>query len=541
MKRSIIPILLFLFLFSVSARADSKSPSADALQKAAHLLHRATFGPKPGEAEELAKGGDPAIKSWIESQMKPAEINDSKVEEKLKGLRSLSMSTEEMYDTYPRPNKKNKIDSKMMSENTEKPRQMLIELATQKLVRATESKKEFQEVLVDFWFNHFNVDFNKGQVKWFITSYERDAIRPHVFGKFFDLLKATAQHPAMLFYLDNFQSVKPGFVLQTKNEKIAAKAPKGINENYARELMELHTLGVDGGYTQKDVIEVARILTGWSYNPKEGATYKFRAIAHDTGAKRVLGQNFPAGGGEEEGIKLLQFLSRQPATAKHLATKLAQHFISDNPSQASIDELAKVYLATDGDLSSVYRKLFQLPEFWDSKIQRAKIKKPFYFVASAIRTLDGQIKTDSLHEIKKIDSALSQMGEPLYRCQPPTGFKDVAEFWVNPGALVTRINTSLAISQKRIPMISFDLRGIREEMSNAKITDNEGSLKFLNKKLLDGDLKDATMNRIAKELNEEPKVLEEMDSSKKNEKTTTSVNLPQLVGLLLGSPEFQRF
>lgn len=539
MRRTILTISFFSLVLSTVAWADSKSNTSQSLEKAEHLLHRATFGPKPGEAEELAKLGDKGIQSWIEMQMQPEKISDGQMEGKLKNLSSLSMTVQQMYENYPRPNSK-KQKEKSTSENTERPKQILIELATQKLIRATESKREFQEVLVDFWFNHFNVDFNKGQVKWFITSYERDAIRPHVFGKFFDMLKATAQHPAMLFYLDNFQSVKKGFVPKIKNEKAQAKAPKGLNENYARELMELHTLGVDGGYTQQDVIEVARILTGWSYNPAKEGLYQFRSAAHDTGAKKVMGQKFPANGGEEEGIKLLQFLSRQPATAKNISTKLARHFISDQPSQASIDELSKVFLSSDGDLEAVYRKLFQLPEFWEGKTHRVKIKKPFYFIASAIRTLDGKIKTDSLNEIKKIDAALLQMGEPVYRCQPPTGFKDTAEFWVNPGALVTRINTSLAITQKRIPMIAFDFSGLRNELLNSKITESEDSLKFLNKKLLGGDLKDATMSQIAKAINEEPKVLEEVEL-KKTDKATTSVNLPQLVGLLLGSPEFQRF
>lgn len=513
----------------------------DPTSNASHLLHRATFGPKPGEVEKLARLGEKGISDWIEKQLHPQNIPDTATEQKLQKLPSLAMSNDQIAISYPKPNKKN--PEKMKEMDGEPPRQLLIELETQKLIRATESDKEFQEVLVDFWFNHFNVDFSKGREKWFITTYERDAIRKHVFGSFYDLLKATAQNPAMLFYLDNFQSVKNGFQTQTKNAKKAAKAPKGLNENYARELMELHTLGVDAGYTQKDVIEVARILTGWSLDRagKGGGTYKFIKEAHDMGAKKVMGMNFPAGGGEEEGIRLLKFLSQHPATANRIAKKLAVRFISDNPPQSAIDALAKTFLDTNGDLTAVYRKIFQLPEFWSEDAKRAKIKKPFHFIASAIRALDGKVRPDSARGLKKLDQSLTQMGEPVYRCQPPTGFKDTAEFWVNPGALVTRINVSLEIADQRSPAISFNMDQFRNKFRSMNVDDDKTALRYLNDWILGGNLQPATLDRIAQELvNDGPKVLEEPEAKKADQPAKT-INLPQMVGLLLGSPDFQRY
>ena len=555
MKRLLVAsFCVFLTFPAWSSPKKEKITPNDNYEKASHLLLRATFGPRPGEVKELADQGPAGLSHWLETQLHPQAISDQEVDEKLKSLTSLTMTSEEIFKAYPRKDKKEKNDQKSEVENKDLddkmssidrmeqnagPKKILVELVTQKFIRATESKRELEEVLVDFWFNHFNVDFNKGQTKWLITSYERDAIRPHVFGKFFDLLKATAQSPAMLFYLDNFQSVKTGFSPKNKNLEGNKNIPKGINENYARELMELHTLGVDGGYSQNDVIEVARILTGWSYKPKQGATFMFRSVAHDSAAKKVMGITYPAGGGEEEGIKLLQFLARQPATANHIAKKLAIRFISDNPPQSAIDALAKTFLQTDGDLTAVYKRLFELPEFWAEKNRRSKVKKPFHFLASSIRALGGQVRDGGIRGLRPLDNVLGQMGESLYRCQPPTGYKETSEFWVNPGALVSRINTSLAIAHQRNPSIEINLKTWQNQLQEAKVDNTKDALHYLNHELLGGDLKNDTMDRIAQELNEEPKVLEESEA-KKSDKTTTSVNLPQLVGLILGSPEFQK-
>lgn len=540
--------VIFLSSFHVADSAETASPQMT--KKAAHLLNRATFGPRPDEINSLALKGDAALQAWIDSQLLPKTIFDAEVDKKLKNLKTLSMSNRQLAETYPRLGKKKKGKETKKMDSDEAPKKILIELAAQKYIRATESKRQLQEVLVDFWFNHFNVDFNKGQGKWLITTYERDAIRPNVFGKFSTLLKATAKNPAMLFYLDNSQSVKKGGMeISDKKKKGKAKAntikinvPKGLNENYARELLELHTLGVDGGYTQKDVIEVARILTGWSIERKDDENkFLFRSSAHDTGAKTVMGVKYPAKGGQEEGEKLLEFLARHPATAKRISTKLAQRFISDNPPQSIIDKLSKTYLDTDGDLSAVYRELFKSPEFWSEKNMGSKIKKPFHLMASMIRALGGTVDTDSVKDFKKLDAPLNQMGEPIYRCQPPTGFKDEAEVWVNPGALVTRIQAAMALSHQRVDAVTYSPSFFRSRLRSANVMgSSKDSLKFLDRMLMGSSLREETIETIAQELEHEPKVQDEMEA-KAESKAKSSVNLPQLLGLLLGSPEFQRY
>ncbi|MCC7460722.1 MAG: DUF1800 domain-containing protein, partial [Proteobacteria bacterium] len=524
-----------------------------AREKAAHLLNRTTFGPTPHDIDELSRKGETGIQSWIETQLNPSTIKDIEVERKLKKLPSIWMTNQELYLNYPRSGKVKKVKDGSSSKD-ENPRQILVELATQKLVRAVESERQLQEVLVDFWFNHFNVDFNKNQDKWLITSYEREAIRPNVFGKFSTMLKAVAKNPAMLVYLDNASSVRSVTIAKDKTSKTKKKPPaskknRGLNENYARELMELHTLGVEGGYSQKDVIDVARLLTGWSVDRKDDAlTFLYKDNMHDKGAKKVLGVTYPAGGGEEEGVKLLEFLAKQPATAKFISTKLAKRFISDNPSPETIEKLSKVFLETDGNLSSVYREIFKSPEFWSSKNFASKIKKPFHLIASVSRGLNAKISLDD-KGLKKIDTALAQLGEPIYRCQPPTGFKDAAENWVNAGALVLRIQSALTIADQRIPAIQYDKSSFVNKLRNANVIgSNKDSLKYLDSILMASSLREETINKISDELGAEPQVQDEADfkkskkvKSKKSEDDKATVNTTRLLGLLLGSPEFQRY
>lgn len=540
MKHFTTTLSIIIFLSS-HALAKSSHPSSPIEKKAAHILDRLSYGAKPGQIQELSKSGDDGIQKWIDAQMNPKTISDSAVEAKVKKLPSFSMTVEQLTETYPKP--KGKKSNKAQMGTEEMPKQMLVELVSQKMIRASESNRQLQEVLVDFWFNHFNVDFRKGMTKWLITSYERDVIRPNVFGKFSDLLKAVAHSPAMLFYLDNHESVKVGLMPKTgpkKKQKGVKTTPKGINENYARELMELHTLGVNGGYTQKDVIAVARIMTGWSIDRSNG-TFKFKSQTHDTGAKKVLGIAYPAGGGEEEGNRLLEFLAKQPATAKFISRKIAVRFVSDDPPEALIEKLSKTFLATDGDLSAVYRELFKSSEFLADAAKSSKIKTPFHLIVSIVRALDGEVDIGSFQDVKKIDVALGQMGQPIYRCQPPTGFKDTAEFWVNPGALVTRINTALAITNKRIPAITYDPGMFRAKLHENKVSNsNQNALAYLDKWMLGSELKPETIAKISGELDQEPKILDEVDAKKK-EMIAASVHVSKLLGLLLGSPEFQRF
>jgi uncharacterized protein (DUF1800 family) len=389
--------------------------------------------------------------------MAPASVPDPAVDAKLAGLPTLSMSIAALQTGFPRPQaglaRAGEAGDTIPPEK--RPAVMEKELVTAKLVRAVESSRQLNEVLADFWFNHFNVFLGKGEDRWMIGPYERDAIRPHVFGRFRDLLGATAAHPAMLWYLDNWSSVREGFGKQ------------GLNENYARELLELHTMGVDGGYTQEDVREVARCFTGWSIvrprgnaaraTPREAnlenGTFVYRDFAHDKGEKHVLGEVIPAGGGREDGEKVLDLLVRHPATARFLAAKLCRKFVSDAPPPALVARVADTFRKTRGDLRSVYAAIFSSPEFWSDAAFAAKTKTPLELAASAVRALGGTVRPAFAPSLSQ---QIARMGEPLYQCQPPTGYRDAAETWVNAGSLLNRLNFGLALASGRIEGVSID-------------------------------------------------------------------------------------
>src|SRR5579872_580936 len=289
------------------------------------------------------------------------------------------------------------------------------DLTVGKLDRAIYSNRQLQEELVDFWYNHFNVFLDKGADRYLVPAYERDAIRPHVLGKFRDLLEATAKSPAMLFYLDNWQSVAPHPPNPHAKNK---RASRGLNENYGRELMELHTLGVDGGYTQKDVIEVARCFTGWTMkNPHDGMGFFFDPKKHDRGVKHVLGHTIKAGRGVEDGEEVLDILAKHPATARFIATKLVRRFVADNPPPALVERAAKTFRKTGGDLREVMRTILTSREFADASAIRAKTKSPFEFVVSVLRATNASITNP-----RAFAGTVAAIGEPLYQCQPPTGY-----------------------------------------------------------------------------------------------------------------------
>ncbi|MFN7995540.1 MAG: DUF1800 domain-containing protein [Bryobacteraceae bacterium] len=314
------------------------------------------------------------------------------------------------------------------------------DLSDAKLYRAVYSERQLEEVLVDFWYNHFNVFFDKGMDRYLVTSYERDAIRPNVLRKFEDLLRATAQSPAMLFYLDNWQSAGA--------DSIAGKGRnRGLNENYGRELLELHTLGVDGGYTQKDVTEVARCFTGWTIRqPRRAAEFEFNPRMHDYGPKTVLGATIPAGGGIEDGYKVLHLLAQHPATARFISRKLAMRFVSDEPPESLVDRMAKVFLKKDGDIPAVLAALFNSPEFWSQTAYRAKVKSPFDFVTSAIRAVDADVDFGF-----GLTNQLMKMGQPLYRKSEPTGYPETGREWANSAGLMARMNFAVALAANKIP------------------------------------------------------------------------------------------
>jgi len=409
-----------------------------------HLLNRIGFGPRPDDIERVQEAG---IQKYLDQQLHPERIHDAAAEARLASIPSLTMRTPQLLESYPavqklarqfriRQGDENKRDVRRQvlayyEENgLNLPQRLLQELESQKIVRAAHSERQLQEVMTDFWFNHFNVFWSKNADRWLTTAYEMNAIRPNVLGKFKDLLMATAKSPAMLFYLDNFLS----------------SSLKGINENYARELMELHTLGVDGGYTQKDVQEVARAFTGWSIDgPQRNGEFMFRPRIHDDGEKIVLGHRINAGG-IKDGEMVLEILARHPGTAHFISTKLVRRFVSDNPPEALVKRVADVFRKTDGDIREMMRTIVTSPEFNSAEAQGAKTKTPFEFAVSSIRVLDGS--TDGSRQLAQ---AIARMGQPLYQCQPPTGFPDRADHWMSNGAVVERLNFAVALSANRIP------------------------------------------------------------------------------------------
>jgi hypothetical protein len=360
----------------------------------------------------------------------PVERQDQ-VLETLPGVRQA------LYDNAP-PELRRRIDL------SAGPAQVVVrDLMEGKLLRAIYSGRQLEEVLTDFWFNHFNVYLDKGADHYLVTEYERDAIRPHVLGKFRDLLEATAKSPAMLFYLDNWQSVGPA----PAPARAANQARRGLNENYGRELMELHTLGVDGGYAQKDVTEVARCFTGWTIlQPQRGGDFVFNARAHDNGEKVVLGVKIPAGGGMMDGEKVLDILSRHPSTAHFISRELAQRFVADAPPDALVDRMAQTFLKTGGDLREVMKTMLASKEFWSVDAYRTKMKSPLDLVVSAVRAEDGQVDY-----ALNLANQVAQLGEPLYRKQEPTGYSNLGKEWVNTAGLLARMNFALQLADNRIP------------------------------------------------------------------------------------------
>jgi uncharacterized protein (DUF1800 family) len=511
----------------------------------------------------------------------------------------------------------------------QQPQRITAELQASRILRAVYSERQLQEVMVDFWTNHFNVFVGKGADRWLLTSYDRDTIRPNAMGKFSDLLLATAQSPAMLFYLDNFQSVSPNAQLgpgaarrpdaqrdglrgllmgggrgrqaqrgtaqdramdrypngpaqQPGRPQLPANAQRqrrGINENYARELMELHTLGVDGGYSQKDVQEVARCFTGWTiFAPRGGAAatqammngpradmlrenagkFFFNARAHDDGEKIVLGHKIPAGGGFKDGLAVLDILAHHPSTAKYVATKLAGYFVSDNPPAALVDRVADSFTKSNGDIRETLRTIFFSPEFSSPDSYRAKVKRPFELTISAIRTLGGETNGGpQLHQW------IARMGEPLYGFQTPNGYSDSSESWVNTGGLLERMNFGLALASNRIPGTRVDLNRFvsnteqGQSLSNTQIMDRFLSL------IIAGDISLKTKETLMKQFNEQPIAVsgktpgdarasgsmgsETMDAPPRRQRlqlarADANITDPvtKIVGLILGSPEFQR-
>ncbi|HEY2497378.1 MAG TPA: DUF1800 domain-containing protein [Candidatus Angelobacter sp.] len=460
----------------------------------------------------------------------------------------LKMSAEERLDlakTYKGPRAMQLVDD-MKPEQREtieaivQPQAVLGELAEAKLLRAIYSDRQLDEVMTDFWFNHFNVFIGKGPDRYMVNAYERDVIRPHALGKFKDILAATAKSPAMLFYLDNWQSVGPNSELalygpqrrMNRRGRFARPRPQGknrpsgLNENYAREIMELHTLGVDGGYTQKDVTELAKVLTGWTIEqPQMGGSFKFNERAHEPGPKYILGRKIGEHG-EKEGEEMLDVLAHHPSTAKFISRKLAMRFVSDNPPQTLVDRMAETFLKKDGDIREVLRTLFHSPEFWAADSYRAKMKTPFEFVASAVRASGADIQN-----ALPLVATLNRMGMPLYAMQPPTGYSMKADAWVNSSALLNRMNFALQLGSGRLPGTSLDPQGLIRGPTPA---DSGAALAALEQSILAGDVSAQTHAVMQKQLND-PQI-----SQRKLDDANKKPNYGAIAGLIMGSPEFQR-
>jgi uncharacterized protein (DUF1800 family) len=648
-------------------------------QRIVHVLNRLGFGARPGDVERVRQIG---LEKYIEQQLNPTSIPDAVIEAKLGRFPTLRMSNAELLAKYPSPGAlirqmqrrgelppelaevvrqraqapsaegrmtnnvggsgdaqrtgddaamrpeadgaerrqyRQAIAEYMREQGLQRPQRVMQELQAARILRAVYSERQLQEVMVDFWSNHFNVYAQKGADRWFLTSYDRDVIRPNALGNFRTLLEATAKSPAMLFYLDNFQSRTPnqqgarrrdllgdvemrerrrarrqrmrqqaGAEAGTGRQEQAAqdemaKRPqqrmrRGINENYARELMELHTLGVEGGYTQKDVQEVARAFTGWTIRDPRGylnqtgdaGTFVFNSRLHDAGEKVVLGHKIPAGGGIEDGQRVLDILVRHPSTAKFIATKLARRFVSDEPPPALVARVAAAFRQSDGDIRATLRALFTAPEFFSTTARRAKIKTPFEYAVSAVRTLGAE--TDARPAFHQW---IARMGEPLYMYQAPTGYPDTAEHWVNTGALVERLNFALALVSNNVPGTRVDLsRFVGEEAASARSVNRQRVVDRFLEVVLQGDVSPKSREVLMRQLSEQAAaptglpVQESEDEASSNEEAAMldgraarraprqqrqqrqqgrqrlapagNSEVARIAALVIGSPEFQR-
>ena len=584
--RASLYIGLFLLPGLAKAPAAKAQNGEDTVRaKAIHLLQRATYGPRPQDIDAVLSIG---IADWLDVQLHPERIDDSALDPLLAGTSVATMSLTELLEQYP-PGQvlqplRELAQDESLSRNERRtlrrelgergPRRILADMSSARLTRAVHSERQLEEMMTAFWFDHFNVLWGKGATRWLVSDDERTAMRGNVFGKFEDMVLATARHPAMLFYLDNFQSVAPDSSLRAKDrrdevarrmqrmppqardrarermaqlrdrEREQRRRTAGLNENYARELMELHTLGVDGGYTQADVIDVARILTGWTFQQPgnrmdmrqarasyedgrivlpdvdyaEAYRFRFRTELHDAGEKTVMGHDFPSGGGQDEGVELIRTLARHPSTARHIATQLATRFVADQPPMALVDHLAEVFLATDGDLRELTKVLFTADEFYDAGVVGDRVKSPFLLVASTLRMTHGHMPN-----ARVLVEPLRSLGEAPYLAEPPTGYPETSAQWASSGAMLARMNFATSY-------VAGALRGVGPDgdrlLAEIRRAGGEG-LPGLAGALLPGVDSSELMTVIHDDLQANPPEKE-------------SEGGVRALGLILGSPEFQR-
>ena len=458
----------------VTSPSEPREQTAD--QQVQHVLDRLAFGPRPGDVARVRAMG---VDRWIARQLEPGRVddaaNDALVADAFdtyhadmreavrlgqatqQAVRARARRLAQQGDTADRRDARAEAmrDDPQLRDQLRRARRIVGDVQAVKLARAVGSERQLQEVMTDFWENHFSVFAGKGVTRLYIPAYDRDVIRPRALGKFRDLLGAVAKSPAMLFYLDQFQST----VDSTHTPLRAARFPRGrapqrgrgLNENYARELLELHTLGVDGGYTQRDVIEVARALTGWTMAPRQGTGFVFRPEIHDADAKVVLGHRLAAGRGIDDGEEVLDILARHPATARFIARKLAIRFVSDDPPAALVERAAQAFLRTDGDIRETVRTIVTSPEFFSRAAYRAKVKSPFELVASALRAIGASPDTTP-----RSAQMVGFLGAPIFGHQAPDGWPETGDAWMNAGAILNRINFGLALAGGRVPGASVE-------------------------------------------------------------------------------------
>jgi uncharacterized protein (DUF1800 family) len=611
-------------------------------QAAAHLLSRFTYGPTPGQIDAVVKMG---LDKWFEQQL-DGNLPDDSVNTLLDKYDALKLSNKEIAAEYPknayvlrmavkdgvvnkdsvktdRKEYRDMLQSYMQKKGLKPEQELFRQFYNQKVLRAAYSNNQLHEVLTDFWFNHFNVSTTKNDCAGFIPDYERDVIRPNVTAKFGDLLLATAKSPAMLYYLDNFtssgvndnqnrnpqaqrrlemlkkQAVDNPLMTDAVQKLEKARKTQGLNENYAREVMELHTLGVEGGYTQADVTQAAKVLTGWTVYPmgtygnnagmmqqllKMGGEermkergfvhdgdFLFTPNRHDTGSKTVLGYHF-GNEGYQEGVDLLNMLAHHQSTAKFITRKLAVRFVSDAPPQSLLDKMVKTFKDKDGDIREVLITMVSAPEFWSAASVREKTKSPFELVISSVRSLNARI--DQPYQLY---SWANKMGQKLYAYQAPTGFPDKGQYWINTGALLNRMNFGLALASQRIPGVRIDLAALN---NHHEPESPEAALGIYSKLILPERNVDATVKQLTPMLNDpnlrekisdaadkaapavKPDMAGTQDMMMANSDTPqgkggrknygkngyqamanapgTNTMLSQVVGIIVGSPEFQR-
>jgi len=582
-------------------RAAKKTAKMTADQRVAHVLSRLTFGARPGDFERVKTMG---VEAFIAQQLDPDSFDAGPVIARLRRLPTLGMATPVIIEQYtppkpaaapsPTPDNSPAVAPKLVAqnapaspnagmpamqnemqmeakkeesgrkpgttgENTEagrtaalpaapkpppkNPQMVVTELQRAKLLRAVYSERQLYEMMVDFWENHFNIFANKDDDRYLLTSYDRDTIRPFAMGRFRDLLGATAHSPAMLFYLDNWRSSVRRPYPATKDKP--AGVDGGLNENYARELMELHTLGVDGGYTQQDVQEVARCFSGWTIQkPNEQGLFLYRPGLHDDGEKVVLGHKILPGGGIADGERVLDILATHPATARFIVTKLARRFISDEPPPPVIDRAAAVFLKTDGSIRETLRAILTSPEFFSPTAYRAKMRSPFEYVAAAMRALSAETDAD-----RPVLDAIARMGQPVFGRITPDGYADRADQWLSSGAMVARFNFAGALAANRIRGTKIDVVQLLSGVDEAKkdtvaarfiLLTVSGDVSVGTRSVLEKILRsEVPVNQTAPVSNPAANVSVGFDA-KTTSQTSPAPYIAELVTLLIGSPEFQQ-